>query len=225
MLRRFPAIENKAYENCTSWNKIEARSEEEAAGIAGEILRRFSQNDSPKGVMHVICYPTEFHPGNCNGGQIEIDENYLAVFKSLYLDKFILFIDESLDSLLENVREKNVGSEPSSTTMNFYSPVGAVQSGSNNNALITQNIGLNVSEILEQLTFLREQFQCLPSDEREEAIEIIDAFAIEVESEKPSKGKIKAFLTATRDFAVKTGTELAASTLAKLLETQLGIKS
>ena len=64
----------------------------------------------------------------------------------------------------------------------------------------------------------------MPSDEREEAIEVIDAITVEVLSEKPSKGKIKSFLLATKDFAVKTGRELAASTLAKMLESQMGIK-
>lgn len=113
---------------------------------------------------------------------------------------------------------------PSTVIQNFNAPVGSVQTGNNNVANVNQNIGQNFSEILEQLAILKNQFQLLPSDEREEAIEVIDAIAVEVQSEKPSKGKIKSFLLTTKDFAVKTGTELAASTLAKLLESQMGIK-
>lgn len=112
-----------------------------------------------------------------------------------------------------------------SVVQHFHASVGTVQTGNNNIANVTQNIGQNFSEILEQLAILKKQFGSLPSEERKEAIEIIDALEVEVKCENPSKGKIKAFFHATRDFAVKTGTELAASTLAKLLESQIGIKS
>ena len=113
---------------------------------------------------------------------------------------------------------------PSTVIQTFNAPVGSVLTGNHNVANVNQNIGQNFSEILEQLAILKTEFQSLPSDEREEAIEVIDAITVEVLSEKPSKGKIKSFLLATKDFAVKTGRELAASTLAKMLESQMGIK-
>ena len=114
---------------------------------------------------------------------------------------------------------------PATIIQNFHAPIGSVQTGNQNIANVNQNIGQNFSEILDQLAILKNQFQNLPDDDREEAIEIIDAIEIEVQSEKPSKGKLKSFLLTTRDFAVKTGTELAASTLAKLIESQIGIKA
>lgn len=113
---------------------------------------------------------------------------------------------------------------PATVIQNFHAPVGAVQNGNQNIANVNQNIGQNFSEILEQLAILRNQFQNLPNDESEEAIKIIDSIEVEVQSEKPSKGKLKSFLVTTKDFAVKTGTELAASTLTKLIESQIGIK-
>ena len=112
-----------------------------------------------------------------------------------------------------------------STTViqNFNASVGAVQTGNSNVANVSQKIGQNFSEILEQLALLRNQFQSSSAVDKEEAIDIIDDFEKEVVKETPNKSKIKGFLVATKDFAVKTGTDLAASTLAKLLEKQMGI--
>ncbi len=112
---------------------------------------------------------------------------------------------------------------PSTVIQNFHAPVGSVQTGNHNISNVNQNIGQNLPEIFEQLAILKKEFQFLPRGEREEAIEVIDAISVEVQSEKPSKGKVKSFLSTTKDFAVKTGTELAASTLAKLLESQIGL--
>jgi hypothetical protein len=123
-----------------------------------------------------------------------------------------------------NNPQKSTEHFPSTVIQHFNAPVGAILNGSNNVANVNQNVGQNFSEILEQLAILRNQFQSLAIEEREEAIEVIDAIVVEVQSENPSKGKIKSFLLATKDFAVKTGTDLAASTLAKLLESQMGIK-
>ena len=123
-----------------------------------------------------------------------------------------------------NNPQKSTEHFPSPIIQHFNASVGAVFAGNNNVANVNQNIGQNFSEILEQLAILRNQFQSLAIEEREEAIKVIDAIAVEVQSQNPSKRKIKSFLSATKDFAVKTGTDLAASTLAKLLESQMGIK-
>jgi len=143
----------------------------------------------------------------------------LHYFKVVLSHRAIVEVENSLSN-----PEQSTEHFPSTVIQNFHASVGSVQTGNNNIANVNQNIGQNFSEILEQLAILRSQFQLLPNEEREEAIEVIDAITVEVQSESPSKGKIKSFLLTTKDFAVKTGTELAASTLAKLLESQIGIK-
>lgn len=112
---------------------------------------------------------------------------------------------------------------PLTVIQNFNAPVGSVQTGNNNTANVNQNFGQNLSEILQQLAILRNEFQKLPESEKEEAIEIVDAIEVEVKSEKPSKGKIKSFLLATKDFAVKTGTEVTSKILTELIKSQIGI--
>ena len=114
-----------------------------------------------------------------------------------------------------------------STTViqHFHAPVGAVQTGNDSFVQVNQNNGLDVVEILKHLDALREQFQSLPVvEERNEAFDVIEALTIEIKSEAPSKERIRSFLLATKEFAVKTGTELAATTLAKLIESQMGVK-
>jgi hypothetical protein len=105
----------------------------------------------------------------------------------------------------------------------FNAPVGSVQTGNYNIANVNQNFGQNFSEILQQLAILRNKFQELPESEREEAIEVVDALEVEVKSENPSKGKIKSFLLATKDFAIKTGTEVTSKILTELIKSQIGI--
>lgn len=112
---------------------------------------------------------------------------------------------------------------PSTIIQNFNAPVGSVQTGNHNTANVNQTFGQNLSEILQQLAILRNEFQKLPETDREEAIEIVDALEFEVKSEKPSKGKIKSFLLATKDFAVKTGTEITSKILTDLIKNQIGI--
>lgn len=114
---------------------------------------------------------------------------------------------------------------PSTVIQNFNAPVGSVQTGNHNAANVNQNIGQNFSEILEQLTTLKNQFQMSSAIDKEEAVEIVDDLQKEIVKEMPNKNKIKLFLVSTKDFALKTGTELAASTVAKLIESQMGIGS
>lgn len=140
-------------------------------------------------------------------------------FKVTLSHKAILEIEKSMTNSKQSTEHF-----PSTVIQHFNATVSAVQNGNNNVANINQTIGQNFSEILEQLAILKNQFQSLPIEEREEAIEVMDAIAVEVQSENPSKGKIKSFLLATKDFAVKTGTDVVASTLSKLIESQMGIK-
>ena len=132
--------------------------------------------------------------------------------------KAIVEIENSITNPLQSTEHF-----PSTVIQNFNAPVGSVQTGNHNIANVNQNFGQNLSEILQQLAILRNEFQILPISEREEAIEIVDALEDEVKSETPSKGKIKSFLLATKDFAVKTGTEATSKILVELIKSQIGI--
>jgi hypothetical protein len=226
LTNEFPDIAAKVSTILGSRQNPVCESEEEASALAYEVLRRFSISDSPRGVMHPACFPSEFSWVNCKT-QNEIDEKYLKVFKDLYLERFITYVEEQLDDDGETEKIGSPVRNDSQSTLiqNFNAPIASVQTGNSNTAYINQNVGQTFSEILEQLAILKSQFQFLPNEEREEAIEVIDAIEVEIQSETPSKGKLKSFLLATKDFAVKTGTDLAASTLAKLIESQMGVKS
>ena len=113
---------------------------------------------------------------------------------------------------------------PATVIQNFNAPVGSVQNGNHSISNVNQNIGQNFSEILEQLAIIRSQFQSSSVADKEDFIDIVNDLEKEIIKENPNKSKIKGFLTTTKDFAVKTGTELAATTLAKLIESQIGIK-
>ena len=113
---------------------------------------------------------------------------------------------------------------PATVIQNFNAPVGSVQTGNHSISNVNQNIGQNFSEILEQLAIIRSQFQSSSVADKEDFIDIVNDLEKEIIKENPNKSKIKGFLTTTKDFAVKTGTELAATTLAKLIESQIGIK-
>ena len=63
----------------------------------------------------------------------------------------------------------------------------------------------------------------MPDEDREEAIEVIDALAVEVQSDKPSKGRVKAFLSSVKDFAVKTGTDATSKIVVELIKSQIGV--
>lgn len=209
--------------------QIKTDSREESVAIAIEILRRLSLDPtdigSLRGGIEASILPTKFRMVDYRNSQPEMDKNCLSTFKERYLEKFWNYIEEQLEDYeMVNKKDEDFNNQQKSTYIQNYGQIGAVQTGNQGVANVNQNIGQNFSEILEQLAILKNQFQLLPSDEREEAIEVIDAIVVEVRSEKPSKGKIKSFLLTTKDFAVKTGTELAASTLAKLLESQMGIK-
>jgi len=70
-------------------------------------------------------------------------------------------------------------------TNNFSGPVGAVQTGSQNVAHVTQNVSTDVQVLLQQL---RGQVDALPAEKREEAAEIVDE--LEEQAKAPSRSKV-----------------------------------
>lgn len=141
-------------------------------------------------------------------------------------DNIVSLSHKAIVEIENSIKNPNQSTEYFSSTViqNFHAPVGSVQTGNYNVANVNQNIGQSFSEILEQLAILKREFQSQNFEEKEDAIEIVCDLENEIVKENPNKTKIKSFLKTTKDFAVKTGTELAASTIAKLIESQIGIK-
>ena len=112
---------------------------------------------------------------------------------------------------------------PPTVIQHFHSQVGSVQTGANSTAYVNQNIGGDISEILQIIEKLREQFNKLPYEENQEAIDVIDALSEEVKSPQPNKGRVKAFLTAAKSFATDVTSSTLATTLAEAIAKGLGI--
>ncbi len=146
-------------------------------------------------------------------------EDRMVVWGVTLSHKAIVEVENSITNPMKSTEHFS-----STVIQNFHAPVGSVLTGNYNTANVNQNIGQDFSEILEQLAILKREFQSQNFEEKDDAIEIVKDLENEIAKEKPNKTKIKTFLITTKDFAVKTGTELAASTLAKLLESQMGIK-
>ncbi len=148
-------------------------------------------------------------------------------FKEELSGNFVTLSHRAIVEVENSITKPTQSTEHFSSTViqHFNAPVGSVQTGSNNVANINQKVGQNFSEVLEQLATLKNQFQLSSATDREEAIEIISDLEKEIIKEIPNKSKIKSFLTSTKEFALKTGTELAASTVAKLIESQIKVGS
>lgn len=102
-----------------------------------------------------------------------------------------------------------------SVVHNYHSPVGAVQTGNYNTANVKQNIGTHTTEILKQISDLRQSFQNLPSEQKEEATELVDGVEQEVKSDKPRVRNIKALLESAKDFAVDTAQKILIEAISK----------
>jgi hypothetical protein len=106
---------------------------------------------------------------------------------------------------------------PATVIQYFTAPVGAVHTGPHSSSEVTQNFGANASEVLGLLQELRQGFQSLPEDEREQAMEVVDALEEEIQSQNPRKGSIRAFLGQIGSFAADTAANVAAAAIAKSL--------
>lgn len=99
----------------------------------------------------------------------------------------------------------------------FNGPVGAVQTGSQSDAFVTQNLGTDTSEVLDLIRELREILQSLPPDQQQEAVEVVDALEEEVQLPTLRKGRIKAFLKQLGEFSANTGSNVIATAISKIL--------
>jgi hypothetical protein len=114
----------------------------------------------------------------------------------------------------------NRDSEHFSSTViqyHFNAPVGSVHTAAHSTSNVTQNFGANASEVLNLIRELRQSLQSFPSDQRGEALEVVDALEEEVQSSAPRKGRIKAFLSQLGTFTAETASNVLAEAIAKSL--------
>ncbi len=107
-------------------------------------------------------------------------------------------------------------------TQIFHGAVGAVQTGSHSTAHITQNIGSDVADILKLLGELRQGFQSLPPEPREEAVEIVDALEEEIKSVAPRRGRVRAYLGQIGSFAKDTAVGVTVEVVKSELKQRFG---
>jgi hypothetical protein len=100
---------------------------------------------------------------------------------------------------------------------NFNAPVGSVQTGPYSSSTVNQNIGSNTQEVLGLIRDLRASFELLPTEERRDTFEVVDALGEEVTVPNPRKGRLQAYLTQLSTVAIKVGSEALLSTIAKQL--------
>jgi hypothetical protein len=124
----------------------------------------------------------------------------------------IVEIEQSL-----NYPERGTSHFPSTVIQNFNAPVGSVHTGPNSSSNVTQHFGANVSEVVGLLNQLRSDFQSFPPEQKEEALEVVDALEEEIQSPTPRKGKIRAFLGQLATFTANTASSVAAEAIAKSL--------
>ncbi|WP_437713055.1 hypothetical protein WMF45_45270 [Sorangium sp. So ce448] len=99
-------------------------------------------------------------------------------------------------------------------TNNFSGPVGAVQTGSNNVANVTQNVSTDVQVLLQQL---RAHVDGLPDEKRGEAIELVDGLDEQAKAPKKSKAIIRALLAGLGAIVTGAGGDVLAELGKKLL--------
>ncbi len=186
-----------------------------------EIVKKEGYSKSESDELYIYFHKEGFFRNATFGGNIHL--SHLAVKE---IERLIYLSHLAVKEIEKSIKHPSQSTEHFSATIiqNFNAQVSNVQTGNNNLANINQSSGGDLSEILDELTHWKTLLNSLQVTEREEAIEVVDALAEELQKETPSKGRLKAFLIVTKDFVVKVGVDFAASATAKILENQMGIK-
>jgi hypothetical protein len=142
-----------------------------------------------------------------------------GLFGNRGVDGGVSLSHKAIVEIEQSITQPNSGTEhfPSTVIQNFNAPVGSVQTGSHSVAHVTQNFGSSASEVINLIRELRQNLQTLPPDQRQEAIEVVDALEEEVQSSTPRKGRIKAFLGQLGEFTANTASSVIAAAIAKSL--------
>lgn len=142
-----------------------------------------------------------------------------GLFRSRTVDGSVTLSHRAIIEAEQSITSPSRATEHFSSTViqNFNAPVASVQTGAHSTAYVTQNFGANASDVLRLIQELRQSLQSLPPDEREDAIEVVDALAEEVQLPTPRKGRVKAFLGQIASFTADTASNVIATAIAKSL--------
>lgn len=99
----------------------------------------------------------------------------------------------------------------------FHGTVGAIQNAPHSTANIQQNIGADSSDVLRLIQELRQSFQSLPPEQRDDALQLVDSLQEEAQSPSPRKERMKAFLRGLGTFTIDTASNVLAAAIAKSL--------
>lgn len=124
-------------------------------------------------------------------------------------------LPSGIDEVEQSLRAPERGTEhfSPSVTQNFYGHVGAVQTGSNATANVTQNIGVDLPSVFSLVEQLKQNVEELPEAEREDASDSLNALDDELKTSK-NPSKIRSIWRGLKSFG--QGTVTFASQLAEL---------
>jgi hypothetical protein len=131
------------------------------------------------------------------GADHGLRERILQDVVKFALDKTFTEIDLFVFALKSQEKMKKEGTIP--TVVNFYSPVGSVQTGHHSVANVSQTINPDVSatlrEVLDAVEEHIERLETLPGYSKTEIIEIVRESRMEAEKEKPNRAKLQGLLS------------------------------
>lgn len=117
------------------------------------------------------------------------------------LNRSLTKIDGEIDLLVHSLRARETAApSDQSQILNFYSPVGVVQTGPNAFANVTQSIDTEIREqikqALEKVTMCLSELPTLDGADKDELVEVVTEIVEETSTDRPNTTKIKSLLTA-----------------------------
>jgi hypothetical protein len=152
-------------------------------------------------------------------GEIEIYFTGEELFGHRDVGGGVSLSHKAIVEIESSLTHPNEATQHFSTTViqHFNGPVGAVQAGPSSTASVTKNLGANLHEVITLIDQLREQFQSLTGDTKQQALEVADALTEEIQRSNPSIGKIRAFLAQVAVFAQDVTGGTSATLLAEAI--------
>ena len=101
-----------------------------------------------------------------------------------------------IEEIEQSLQKPNEATEhfPSQIIQNFNAPVGAVQTGANATANVTQNLGVDFSNVFRLLEQLKPQVSELPPEQQEDALASIEVLEDELKSQDKNPKRIRGLL-------------------------------
>jgi DNA-binding PadR family transcriptional regulator len=179
------------------------------------VLRKLYEKAGPKDYV-IIPYRDVFTEEELNENQVHSIVKYLENEGLIKVnwnggDAPVLSIThKGIKEVEQSIKQPDKPTEHFQTGViqNFYGIVGAVQTGNNNTANVTQNNSLDISEALKLIQEIRQNAISLPQEIKEEAIEQLEDIEAEIQLPNPKPSRIKATMQALLNLASGTATTI-----------------